>query len=103
MVKWGSNGPPLKPIYPPKSPTLVVLKKDINIKNNELMFFCIDDEKLLENYKAVWTKIENLKSIKLNALPAYDDRYIKNKIRTYGDKAYTNFRGLNIPEDDIVI
>ena len=24
--------------------------------------------------------------IKLNALPAYDDRYIRTKIRTHGDK-----------------
>ena len=59
----------------------------------------IDDEKLLEKYKTIYTKIENLKNIKLNALPAYDDRYIKTKIRTYGDKVYTNFRGLNVPED----
>ena len=26
------------------------LKKDIKIKNNKLMSFCIQDEKLLENY-----------------------------------------------------
>ena len=26
---------------------------------------------------------------------------IETKIRTYGDKAYTNFRGLNVPEDDV--
>ena len=25
----------------------------------------------------------------------------ETKIRTYGDKVYTNFRGLNGPEDDI--
>ena len=31
----------------------------------------------------------------------YDDRYIKTKLRTYGDKVYTKFRGLNIPKDDI--
>ena len=31
----------------------------------------------------------------------YDDRYIKTKIRTYGDKVYTNFRVLNVPENDI--
>ena len=41
------------------------------------------------------------KNIELNALPVYDDRYIKIKIRTYGDKFYTNFRGLNAAEDDI--
>ena len=33
-------------------------------------------------------------------MPIYDDRYIKTKIRKYGDKVYTNFRGLNVPEDD---
>ena len=26
---------------------------------------------------------------------------IKTKIRTYGDKAYTNFCGLNVPDDDV--
>ena len=60
--------------------------------------FHINDERLLETYKAIWTKIEDLKQIKLNASPVYDDRYIKSKIRTYGD---TNFCGLNEPEVDI--
>ena len=41
------------------------------------------------------------KNIELNVLPVYDDRYIKTKIRTYGNKAFTNFRSLNVPEDDI--
>ena len=71
-------------------------------RNNKLISFRIDDEKLLEKYKSIWTKIEDFKNIELNALPACDDRYIKNKIRTYGEKVYTNFRGLNVPEDDIV-
>ena len=43
--------------------------------NNKLMSFRIDDEKLLYKHKA----IEDLKNIKSNALPAYDDRYIKPK------------------------
>ena len=38
--------------------------------------------------------------IELTALAVYDDRYIKTKIRTYGNKVYTNFRGLTFPEDD---
>ena len=28
-------------------------------------------------------------------------RHIKTKIKTYGDKFYINFLGLNVPEDDI--
>ena len=66
------------------------VKEGVKDKNHKLMSFFIDDEKLLEKSKAIWTKIEDLKNIKLNALPAYDDRYIKTKIRT-----------LNMPEDYI--
>ena len=42
-------------------------------RNNKLMSFHIDDEKLLEKYKAIPTKIEDLKSIRLSALPGYND------------------------------
>ena len=34
-------------------------------KNNKLMSFRIDDEKLLEIYKAIWTKIEDLKEYRI--------------------------------------
>ena len=60
------------------------------------MSFRIDDEKLLEKYKTVWTKIEDLKNIELNALPFSDERYIKTKIRGYSCRVYTNFCGLNV-------
>ena len=77
------------------------VKEEDKDKKNKLISFRIDDEKLLEKCKAIWTKTEDLKNIELNALPVYDDRYIKTKIRTYDDKAYTNFRCLNEPEDGI--
>ena len=35
------------------------------------------------------------------ALPVYDDRYIKTKIITHGDKVYTDFCGLNVPENGV--
>ena len=69
-------------------------------RNNKLMSFQIDNEKLLGKYKTIWTMIEDLKIIKLNTLSVYDDRLIKTKTRTFRDKVYTNFRGLNVPEDD---
>ena len=47
-----------------------------------LMQCHIDNEKLLEWYRTIWTKIGDLKNIKLNALSDYDNRYIKTKIRT---------------------
>ena len=64
------------------------------------MSFRIRDEKLLEKYKAILTKIEDLKTwVKFST--SHDDGYIKTKIRTYDDKVYTNFHGLKVPEDDI--
>ena len=41
------------------------------------------------------------KIFNFNALPVYDDRYKKIKIRTYGDKVYTNFHVVNVPKDYI--
>ena len=38
-------------------------------KNNNLMSFLIDNEKLLEKNKPIWTNISDLKNIKLKALP----------------------------------
>ena len=66
------------------------MDKDKN-KSNKLKSFHIDDDTLLEKYKTIWAKIEDLENIELNALPVYDDRYIKTKIKTYVNKVYTNF------------
>ena len=60
------------------------------------MSFRIDDEKLLGKFKAIWTKIQGLRNIKLNTLSVYAGRYIDPKVKTYGDKVFTNFRGLNV-------
>ena len=69
--------------------------------NKKSISLRIDDEKLLGKYKDIWTKIEDLKNIELNVLPAQDERSIKTKIITCDDKVYANFCGLNVPEDDI--
>ena len=58
----------------------------------------MNQEKLLEKYKAIWTKIEDLlNSIffksSILALRDYDDRYTKTKLKTYSDKMYTNSCG----------
>ena len=93
---------PLVLILPKMSRFIKTFKvKDGNKdKNNKSMSFHIDDEKLFEKHKTIWAKTEDIKNIKFNALPVYDNRYIKTKIRKYYDKVYTNFHGLNVPEDD---
>ena len=77
------------------------VKEEDEDKNNKSISFRIDDEKLLEKNKVIWTKTEDLKNIELNALPVYNDRYIKASVRTYGDKVYTNSHGLNELKGDI--
>ena len=76
-------------IMPEMSGYVKIFEVEDGIK--KLMFFRIDDETLLEKYIAIWIKIEDLKNIELDALPVHDNRYIKTKVRTYGDKFYTNF------------
>ena len=39
-----------------------------------MISFCIDDAKLLEKYKAIWTKTEGLQNSELNVLSVYGDR-----------------------------
>ena len=36
---------------------------------------------MMEKYKTILIKAENLKNIELNDLPVYEDRYVKTKIR----------------------
>ena len=38
-----------------------------------------DDEKLLEKYKAIWSKIEEIENIVLSPLSVYDERHVKTK------------------------
>ena len=52
-----------------------------------------------KNIKLFGLILKIYKNIDLNALPVYDDGYIKTKIRTYGDKVYTNFRDLESKDD----
>ena len=71
-------------------------------KNNKLMSFSIDDDKLLEKYKTNSTKIEGrLKNIILSSLSVYDDRYIKAEIKTHSDKVYYRFSNLTVLEKKV--
>ena len=67
---------PLAIILPKISGYVKAFKVKDGNKDNKLMSFPIYDEKLLERYKAIWTKIEELKNINLNAFPVYDNRYM---------------------------
>ena len=85
MIRYLDKGTrPLVLIVPNMSRYVKTFK--VKDKSNKSMSFHKDDEKLLEKYTAIWTKTEDLKNTELNALPVYDDKYIKTKIRTYREK-----------------
>ena len=70
---------PLVLILPKESAYSKTFKDgDKDKNNNELMSFRIDDDKLLEKFEIIWTKIEDFKNIELTALRVYDDKYIRN-------------------------
>ena len=52
---------------------------------------------MLENlkYNQIWKKVEKLLKIEFDSKPVYgdEDKYIKTKIKTYGDSVITNFQG----------
>ena len=56
----------------------------------------------LENYNKIWERVSSLLSIKLDSEPFYgdNDKYIKVKIKLYGDKISTNFQGKKIPKEN---
>ena len=68
--------------------------------DNKAMSFKVEDSNLLKKYSKIWEKISNLMNIEFDSEPVYGDnnKYIKTKIKSYGDKIYTNFQGKKVPK-----
>ena len=66
--------------------------------NNETMSFKVSDKKLLKTYTEIWEKISSLMNKKFDSDSVYDgsNKYIKTKIKSYGDKINANFQGKKI-------
>ena len=70
--------------------------------SNKTMPFKVPDNKLLKKYKKIWEKVGNLLSIELDSEPVYGDvdKYIKTKVKMYGDRVNTNFQGKKVPKEN---
>ena len=70
--------------------------------SNKTMCFEVSDNKLLKKYNKIWEKISNLLDIKFDSQPVYGDgdKYIKTKIKMYGDIVNTNFQGKKVPKEN---
>ena len=60
---------------------------------NTTMYFKINEKQLFKKCNQIWKIIEKLLEIKFDSKPVYgdDEKYIKTKIKTYGDSVITNF------------
>ena len=59
--------------------------------NNKSVNLLVHDKKLLIKYNAIWDKISNLLKIGFDREPAYNDKYIKTKIRICNDRIIQAF------------
>ena len=45
----------------------------------------IEDDNLLVKYNEIWNKIKKMLNVKLHSQPVHDEKYIKNKIKTFNE------------------
>ena len=51
----------------------------------------------------MWGRVSSLMNTEFDSEPVYgdNDKYIKTKIKSYGDKINTNFQGKKIPKENV--
>ena len=61
--------------------------------SNKTMSFKASDNKLLKKYNKILERVSNLMNFEFDSDSVYgdNDKYIKTKIKLYGDKVNTNF------------
>ena len=65
------------------------------------MSFLIKDDNVLDKYNEIWNVIKNKIGIKFPSEPAYNQTYIKAKVREFDGKIKTKFLGNDVPKENI--
>ena len=62
--------------------------------------FKVSDKKVLRNCTKILGRVSSLIGKEFDSEPVYgdSDKYIKTKIKSYGDKVSTNFQGKRVPK-----
>ena len=70
--------------------------------SNKIMSFKASNNKLLKKYNKIWEKVGNLLNIEFDSEPVYGDvdKYVKTKIKMYGDRVNTHFQGKKVPKEN---
>ena len=58
-----------------------------------------DFDELLKKYNKIWEKVKNSIKKEFDSEPAYNEKYIKAKIKPYSRKTKTNFHNNKIPKE----
>ena len=75
---------------------------NLRLETNVLtMSFKIRDKQLLKKYDQIWKRVEKLLKLKfdIKSVCGDDEKYIKTKIKTYGDCVISNFHSKKIPKE----
>ena len=67
------------------------------------MSFKAIDNRLLKKYIKIWERVSSLINIKVESELVYrnNDKYIKAKIKSCGDKVNTDFQGKKVPKENV--
>ena len=65
------------------------------------MSFKIEDDNIFLKYNEICNKIKKTLNIKLHIQPIYDEKYIKNKVKTFNDVINTVFLDNKVPKEGI--
>ena len=68
--------------------------------SNKTISFKVRDKKLLKKYTKIWGRVSTLIDKEFDSEPVYLDnvKYIKTKIKSYGDKVNTSFQCRKTPK-----
>ena len=62
--------------------------------------FVIKDDMCLNKYNEIYDKIKETLSITFHSMPAYDEKYIKSKVREFNNMIKTNFLSDEVPKEN---
>ena len=58
-------------------------------KGGKNMSFMVKDDNVLDKYHKIWDKIKEKVNIKFRSMPAYDEKYLKAKVREFDGNIIT--------------
>ena len=69
--------------------------------NRKMSFLADNTNEFLKKYMTIWEKISNLINKNFDSDPAYEDKYINTKIRSYNNDIITNFRNIDNKNNEL--